>query len=231
MSKKIQTALISVYHKDGLEEILRELHSLRVKFISTGGTQEFIQSLGYECEAVEDVSSYPSILGGRVKTLHPKIFGGILYRRDNESDKKQVKSYDIPSIDLVIVDLYPFKETVAAGGTEEEIIEKIDIGGISLIRAAAKNYKDVLIVASKDQYRPLLDLLKEKKGLSDRDDRRRFAREAFMVSSGYDSAIFSYFDGDDNSALRVAQDGGKQLRYGENPHQQGVFYGDFNEVF
>ena len=231
MSKKIQTALISVYHKDGLEEILRELHSLRVKFISTGGTQEFIQSLGYECEAVEDVSSYPSILGGRVKTLHPKIFGGILYRRDNESDKKQVKSYDIPSIDLVIVDLYPFKETVAAGGTEEEIIEKIDIGGISLIRAAAKNYKDVLIVASKDQYRPFLDLLKEKKGLSDRDDRRRFAREAFLVSSGYDSAIFSYFDGDDNSALRVAQDGGKQLRYGENPHQQGVFYGDFNEVF
>ncbi|SCD20121.1 Bifunctional purine biosynthesis protein PurH [Proteiniphilum saccharofermentans] len=231
MSKKIQTALISVYHKDGLEEILRELHNLRVKFISTGGTQEFIQSLGYECEAVEDVSGYPSILGGRVKTLHPKIFGGILYRRDNESDKKQVKSYDIPSIDLVIVDLYPFRETVASGGTEEEIIEKIDIGGISLIRAAAKNYKDVIIVASKEQYAPLLDLLKEKKGLSDIDDRRRFAKEAFMVSSGYDSAIFSYFDGDDKSSLRIAQDGGKQLRYGENPHQQGLFYGNFDEVF
>lgn len=231
MSKKIQTALISVYHKDGLEEILRELHHLRVKFISTGGTQEFIQSLGYECEAVEDVSSYPSILGGRVKTLHPKIFGGILYRRDNETDRKQVKSYDIPSIDLVIVDLYPFRETVAAGGTEEEIIEKIDIGGISLIRAAAKNYKDVLIVASKDQYRPLLDLLKEKQGLSDTDDRRRFAKEAFMVSSGYDSAIFGYFDGDDCSALRIALDSGKQLRYGENPHQQGVFYGNFDEIF
>ncbi|WP_298652169.1 bifunctional phosphoribosylaminoimidazolecarboxamide formyltransferase/IMP cyclohydrolase [uncultured Proteiniphilum sp.] len=231
MSKKIQTALISVYHKDGLEEILRELHHLRVKFISTGGTQEFIQSLGYECEAVEDVSSYPSILGGRVKTLHPKIFGGILYRRDNETDRKQVKSYDIPSIDLVIVDLYPFRETVAAGGTEEEIIEKIDIGGISLIRAAAKNYKDVLIVASKDQYRPLLDLLKEKQGLSDTDDRRRFAKEAFMVSSGYDSAIFGYFDGDDCSALRIAYDSGKQLRYGENPHQQGIFYGNFDEIF
>lgn len=231
MSKKIQTALISVYHKDGLEEILRELHNLRVKFISTGGTQEFIQSLGYECEAVEDVSGYPSILGGRVKTLHPKIFGGILYRRDNETDKKQVKSYDIPSIDLVIVDLYPFRETVAAGGSEEEIIEKIDIGGISLIRAAAKNYKDVLIVASKDQYKPLLDLLKEKEGLSNIDDRRRFAKEAFMLSSGYDSVIFSYFDGDGNSALRIAQDGGKQLRYGENPHQQGVFYGNFDEVF
>lgn len=231
MSKKIQTALISVYHKDGLEEILRELHNLRVKFISTGGTQEFIQSLGYECDAVEEVSGYPSILGGRVKTLHPKIFGGILYRRDNETDKKQVKSYDIPSIDLVIVDLYPFRETVAGGGTDEEIIEKIDIGGISLIRAAAKNYKDVLIVASKDQYRPLLDLLKEKEGVSDTDDRRRFAKEAFMVSSGYDAAIFGYFDGDGHSALRIALDGGKQLRYGENPHQQGIFHGNFDEVF
>ncbi len=166
MSQKIQTALISVYHKEGLEEILQELNNLRIKFISTGGTKEFIQSLGYECEAVEDVSGYPSILGGRVKTLHPKIFGGILYRRDNESDKKQVKSYDIPSIDLVIVDLYPFEETVAAGGAEDEIIEKIDIGGISLIRGAAKNYKDVLIVASKNQYKPLLDLLKEKQGVT-----------------------------------------------------------------
>src|SRR5690554_7642680 len=161
MSRKIQTALISVYHKDGLEEILHELNKLQVKFISTGGTRDFIESLGYECEAVEDVSGYPSILGGRVKTLHPKIFGGILYRRDNEADKKQVKSYDIPSVDLVIVDLYPFEETVAAGGTEEEIIEKIDIGGISLIRGAAKNHINVLIAGSRHQYKPLLDLLKE----------------------------------------------------------------------
>jgi phosphoribosylaminoimidazolecarboxamide formyltransferase/IMP cyclohydrolase len=144
MSRKIQTALISVYHKDGLEEILQELNKLQVKFISTGGTHEFITSLGYECETVEEVSGYPSILGGRVKTLHPKIFGGILYRREVESDRKQVKAYDIPSIDLVIVDLYPFEETVAAGGSEAEIIEKIDIGGISLIRGAAKNYKDVI---------------------------------------------------------------------------------------
>ena len=231
MSQKIQTALISVYHKEGLEEILQELDSLRVKFISTGGTREFIESLGYECEAVEDVSGYPSILGGRVKTLHPKIFGGILYRRENDADKKQVKSYDIPSIDLVIVDLYPFEATVAAGGTEEEIIEKIDIGGISLIRGAAKNHKDVLIVASKEQYRPLLELLKEKQGLTELDERRWFAKEAFRVSSGYDSAIFRYFDSEDRSALRIALNDGKQLRYGENPHQQGTFYGDFNEIF
>lgn len=231
MSQKIQTALISVYHKEGLEEILQELNNLRIKFISTGGTREFIQSLGYECEAVEDVSGYPSILGGRVKTLHPKIFGGILYRRDNESDKKQVKSYDIPSIDLVLVDLYPFEETVATGGSEEEIIEKIDIGGISLIRGAAKNYKDVLIVASKHQYKPLLDLLKEKQGITSTDDRRWFAKEAFSVSSAYDSAIFDYFDQDDRSALRLSFDHGKQLRYGENPHQKGIFYGNFEDIF
>ena len=231
MSKKIQTALISVYHKEGLEEILHELNNLRIKFISTGGTREFIHSLGYECEAVEEVSGYPSILGGRVKTLHPKIFGGILYRRDNESDKKQVKSYDIPSIDLVIVDLYPFEETVAAGGTEEEITEKIDIGGISLIRGAAKNHKDVLIVASRHQYKPLLDLLKEKQGITALEDRRWFAKEAFKVSSGYDSAIFRYFDGNENSAFRLAVDEGKQLRYGENPHQKGLFFGNFNDIF
>lgn len=231
MSQKIQTALISVYHKDGLEEILEELNNLRVKFISTGGTRDFIESLGYECEGVEEVSGYPSILGGRVKTLHPKIFGGILYRRENESDKKQVKAYDIPSIDLVIVDLYPFEETVATGGSEEEIIEKIDIGGISLIRASAKNHKNVLIVASQKQYKPLLELLKEKKGESDDEDRRWFAKEAFKVSSGYDSAIFRYFDEDNGSSLRMGYDEGKQLRYGENPHQKGVFYGNFNEIF
>ena len=231
MSRKIQTALISVYHKDGLEEILQELNKLQVKFISTGGTHEFITSLGYECETVEEVSGYPSILGGRVKTLHPKIFGGILYRREVESDRKQVKAYDIPSIDLVIVDLYPFEETVAAGGSEAEIIEKIDIGGISLIRGAAKNYKDVIIVASKDQYSPLLNLLKEKQGTSDIDDRRQFATEAFKVSSGYDSAIFRYFDNEDRSALRISLNETKQLRYGENPHQKGTFYGDFDEIF
>lgn len=187
--------------------------------------------MGYECEAVEDVSGYPSILGGRVKTLHPKIFGGILYRRDNESDKKQVKSYDIPSIDLVIVDLYPFEETVAAGGTEEEIIEKIDIGGIFLIRGAAKNHKDVLIVASRHQYQPLLELLKEKQGITTLEDRRWFAKEAFKVSSGYDSAIFRYFDQGENSAFRLAFDEGKELRYGENPHQKGIFYGHFEDIF
>ena len=231
MSRKIQTALISVYHKDGLEEILQELNRLQVKFISTGGTHDFITSLGYECETVEDVSGYPSILGGRVKTLHPKIFGGILYRREVEADRKQVKAYDIPSIDLVIVDLYPFEETVAAGGSEEEIIEKIDIGGISLIRGAAKNYKDVLIVASKEQYTPLLELLKEKNGSSDIQDRRQFATSAFKVSSGYDSAIFSYFDNENNSALRVSLNEAKHLRYGENPHQKGTFYGNFDEIF
>lgn len=231
MSRKIQTALISVYHKEGLNEILHELDRLQVKFISTGGTHEFISSLGYECETVEDVSGYPSILGGRVKTLHPKIFGGILFRRDNESDRKQVKSYDIPSIDLVIVDLYPFEETVASGGSEEEIIEKIDIGGISLIRGAAKNYKDVLVVASKDQYKPLLDLLKESKGYSTLEDRRMYASESFKVSSGYDSAIFNYFDYESRSALRISLNDAKQLRYGENPHQKGTFYGNFDEIF
>ncbi|MCW1735693.1 bifunctional phosphoribosylaminoimidazolecarboxamide formyltransferase/IMP cyclohydrolase [Anaerorudis cellulosivorans] len=231
MSKKINSALISVYHKDGLEEILHVLNELNVKLLSTGGTQEFIQSLGYECETVEDITGYPPILGGRVKTLHPKIFGGILYRRDNEGDRKLLKAYGIPSIDLVIVDLYPFEETVASGGSEEEIIEKIDIGGISLIRAAAKNYKDVLIVASKQQYRSLLQLLNEKKGDSDLDDRRWFAKEAFAVSSQYDAAIFNYFDKDNFSALRLAVNESKKLRYGENPHQRGVFFGNFDEMF
>ena len=231
MSRKIQTALISVYHKDGLEEILHELNRLQVKFISTGGTRDFIDSLGYECDTVEDVSGYPSILGGRVKTLHPKIFGGILYRRENESDKKQVKSYDIPSIDLVIVDLYPFEETVAQGGTEDEIIEKIDIGGISLIRGAAKNYKDVLVVASKKQYSPLLNLLKDNNASTTLEERKHFAAEAFKVTSEYDSAIFNYFNNNNRSALRVALNDSKQLRYGENPHQKGTFYGNFNDIF
>lgn len=231
MSKKINAALISVYHKDGLDEILELLNDLNVRLISTGGTQSFIQSLGYECDSVEDITGYPSILGGRVKTLHPKVFGGILYRRDNENDRKLVKSYDIPSIDLVIVDLYPFEETLAQGATEEEIIEKIDIGGISLIRAAAKNFQDTIIVASKNQYQPLIRLLKEKKGDSDLDDRRWFAKEAFAVSSAYDAAIFNYFDREKASALRLAIDGSRSLRYGENPHQKGIFYGDFEAYF
>ena len=231
MSKKINAALISVYHKDGLDEILELLNDLNVRLISTGGTQSFIQSLGYECDSVEDITGYPSILGGRVKTLHPKVFGGILYRRDNENDRKLVKSYDIPSIDLVIVDLYPFEETLAQGATEEEIIEKIDIGGISLIRAAAKNFQDTIIVASKNQYQPLIRLLKEKKGDSDLDDRRWFAKEAFAVSSAYDTAIFNYFDREKTSALRLAIDGSRSLRYGENPHQKGIFYGDFEAYF
>ena len=231
MSKKINSALISVYHKDGLEEILHALNELNVKLLSTGGTQEFIQSLGYECETVEDITGYPPILGGRVKTLHPKIFGGILYRRDNEGDRKLLKAYGIPSIDLVIVDLYPFEETVANGGSEEEIIEKIDIGGISLIRAAAKNYKDVLIIASQQQYKSLLQLLNEKQGDSDLEDRRCFAKEAFAVSSQYDAAIFNYFDKENFSALRLAINESKKLRYGENPHQRGVFFGNFDDMF
>ena len=231
MSKKINAALISVYHKDRLDEILELLNDLKVRLISTGGTQSFIQSQGYECDSVEDITGYPSILGGRVKTLHPKVFGGILYRRDNENDRKLVKSYDIPSIDLVVVDLYPFEETLSKSATEEEIIEKIDIGGISLIRAAAKNFQDTIIVASKNQYQPLIRLLKEKKGDSDLDDRRWFAKEAFAVSSAYDTAIFNYFDREKPSALRLAIDGSRSLRYGENPHQKGVFYGDFDACF
>ncbi len=232
MSQKINNALISVYDKGGLDEILSLLNQLKVSFISTGGTKEYIQKLGYECESVEDVTGYPAILGGRVKTLHPKIFGGILYRRDNETDKKTVKSYDIPSIDLVIVDLYPFEKTMASKASHEEIIEKIDIGGISLIRAGAKNYKDVLLIASKNQYGALLELLKEKKNNSELSDRKWFAKQAFGISSAYDSAIFSYFtDNDDLSSFRVVANNGKKLRYGENPHQEGYFYGDFSEVF
>lgn len=229
--RKIKTALVSVYHKDGLDEILKNLNEQGVKFVSTGGTREFIESLGFACEAVEAFTGYPSILGGRVKTLHPKIFGGILGRRDLQEDQKQLKAYDIPEIDLVIVDLYPFEDTVASGASEEDIIEKIDIGGISLIRAAAKNFKDVTIIASKAQYKPLLDLLKEKGATLNIEDRKWFAKEAFAVSSAYDSAIFGYMDGAEASKFRYASDNKKELRYGENPHQKGAFYGDFDALF
>ncbi len=231
-AKKIKTALISVYHKDGLDEILSLLNKDGVKFLSTGGTKSFIESLGYQCDAVEALTGYPSILGGRVKTLHPKVFGGILNRRDNSGDKEQIATYEIPEIDLVIVDLYPFVDTVASGASDDDIIEKIDIGGISLIRAAAKNYNDVVIVASKDQYSPLAEMLKKRGAESTLAERRWFAKEAFAVSSSYDSSIFSYFDGDETpSALRLAIDGSKPMRYGENPHQKGVFFGDLDAMF
>ena len=192
-TKQIKTALISVFHKDGLEDLLKKLNAEGVKFLSTGGTQEFIESLGYECKKVEDVTSYPSILGGRVKTLHPKVFGGILARRDNEGDQKQMAEYDIPAIDLVIVDLYPFEQTVASGASPEDIIEKIDIGGISLIRAGAKNFKDVVIIPSKAEYPVLLQILNTKGAQTDVEDRKMFADRAFGVSSHYDTAIHSWF--------------------------------------
>ena len=230
-TKQIKKALVSVYHKEKLDEIIKKLHAAGVSFISTGGTQAFIESLGVPCEAVEDLTGYPSILGGRVKTLHPKVFGGILNRRDNGQDQAQVAQYDIPGIDLVIVDLYPFEATVASGAGEADIIEKIDIGGISLIRAAAKNYNDVVIVASQAQYEPLLNLLEEKGAVTTLEERRWFAKEAFAVSSRYDSAIFNYFDGGDASAFRCAEDNAKVLRYGENPHQRGVFFGNFDDMF
>ena len=230
-TKRIKTALVSVYHKEGLDEIITKLHEEGVQFLSTGGTRQFIESLGYPCQAVEDLTSYPSILGGRVKTLHPKVFGGILCRRGLEQDMQQIEKYDIPEIDLVIVDLYPFEATVASGAEEQAIIEKIDIGGISLIRAAAKNFNDVVIVASQTQYGPLRDILKEHGAQTTREERRWFAKEAFAVSSHYDSAIFNYFDGEEGSAFRSAAENQKTLRYGENPHQKGVFYGNLEQMF
>lgn len=192
-TKRIKTALISVFHKDGLEKILAKLHEEGVRFLSTGGTQKFIESQGYDCEKVEEVTTYPSILGGRVKTLHPRIFGGILARRDHPDDLQEMEKYQIPAIDLVIVDLYPFEETVAEGAKEQDIIEKIDIGGISLIRAGAKNFKDVVIVPSKAEYGKFLDLLNKKSGETTVEDRKEFAERAFAVSSHYDTAIHSWF--------------------------------------
>lgn len=232
MGKKISSALISVYYKDGLDAIVHELNRLGVTIYSTGGTQTFIEGLGVKVVPVEELTSYPSILGGRVKTLHPKVFGGILGRRDNENDKQEMAQYQIPEIDLVIVDLYPFEETVASGASEQDIIEKIDIGGISLIRAAAKNFKDTIIVASKNEYAPLLQLLQTKNGESDIEDRKLFAAKAFMTSSHYDTHIFNYFNRTFGlEVFKQSEQQAKVLRYGENPHQRGVFFGNLDEVF
>ena len=230
-SKKIKSALISVFYKDNLELIVKKLGEQGVTIYSTGGTQKFIEDLGVPVTAVEDLTSYPSIFGGRVKTLHPTIFGGILHRRDNESDLAQAEQFEIPPIDLVIVDLYPFEETVASGAPEEDIIEKIDIGGISLIRAAAKNFKDVIIVPSKNEYDALYNLLDAKGGESELADRKWFAKQAFDVSSNYDSAIYNYFGGEEPDTLKVSIQESKTLRYGENPHQKGRFYGKLEDLF
>lgn len=230
--KKIKSALISVYYKDGLDLIVRKLAADGVTIYSTGGTLSFIEGLGIEARPVEGLTGYPSILGGRVKTLHPMVFGGILARRDNPQDGEQMSEYGIPEIDLVIVDLYPFEQTVASGAPEQDIIEKIDIGGISLIRAAAKNYKDVVIVGSVDQYGELLGLLEAQDCATTLEQRRRFAALAFGVSSGYDSAIFNYFNRKENiPALKVSYNKGTELRYGENPHQSAMFYGDIDAMF
>jgi len=229
--RKIEGALISVFDKDNLEPIVRELNRLGVTIYSTGGTQTFIEELGISVVPVEDLTSYPSILGGRVKTLHPKVFGGILGRRELQSDVAQLEQYEIPSIDLVIVDLYPFEKTVASGASHADIIEKIDIGGISLIRAAAKNHKDVVIVPSKEQYPTLLSLLKEKQGNTDLEDRKALAKAAFNVSSHYDTAIFNYFNNDEEPVLKLSVQSSKVLRYGENPHQKGIFYGKLEDMF
>jgi len=229
--KKIKNTLISVFHKDNLAPIIHRLNELGVIMYSTGGTQTFIEELGVPVTAVESLTSYPSILGGRVKTLHPKVFGGILSRRELDSDVAQLDEFEIPEIDLVIVDLYPFEDTVASGAAEQDIIEKIDIGGISLIRAAAKNYKDVLIVSSRDQYDYTLNLLNEKNGISDLEDRKYLAKSAFNVSSHYDTAIFSWFNMDDEHFFKQSITQSQILRYGENPHQEGVFYGDLDAMF
>ncbi len=227
----IKSALISVFHKDRLEPIIKKLEEYGVTLYSTGGTETFIRHLGAEVRAVEDLTAYPSILGGRVKTLHPKIFGGILSRRELETDVDQLERYEIPEIDLVIVDLYPFEDTVASGASEQEIIEKIDIGGISLIRAAAKNFKDVLIVPGREHYGDLLEILDRNNGGSELADRKKMATNAFAISSHYDTAIFNYFAADDGEGLKVSENKFKSLRYGENPHQRGKFFGDLDAIF
>ena len=231
MNRKIKSALISVFYKDGLEPIVQKLHELGVQLYSTGGTQEFIVKTGIPCTAVEDVTSYPSILGGRVKTLHPKVFGGILARRDFEDDQQNVLDFDIPLLDLVIVDLYPFEETVKATQDEKAIIEKIDIGGVSLIRAAAKNFKDVVIVASRNQYSGLKQLLEQKQGETSIEDRKKYAAAAFAECAHYDVAIASYFNQSDADSFHLSISEKQSLRYGENPHQNAAFYGDINALF
>lgn len=228
--KKINAALISVFDKTGLEPIVKALHQNNVTIYSTGGTEIFIKNLGIPVVAVENITSFPEILGGRVKTLHPKIFGGILNRQDNETDVAQMQEFDIPQIDLVIVDLYPFEKTVSSNANESEIIEKIDIGGISLIRAAAKNFKDTVIVASVEEYSAFLNNYTENNGSTSLEQRRLFATKAFHVSSNYDSAIFTYFN-EDATYLKVSESNGQILRYGENPHQKGFFFGDFDAMF
>lgn len=231
-SKKITRALISVFYKDNLEPIIHLLAKQKVEFVSTGGTQEFIEKLGYNVTPVEQLTGYPSIFGGRVKTLHPAVFGGILFRREEEGDLKQAAEFKIAPLDLVIIDLYPFEETVAKGGSEDDIIEKIDIGGISLIRAAAKNFNDVLIISSRSQYTELLNLLESKNGTSELADRKRFAAQAFDVTSHYDSAIFNYFNQEQQlPSFKSSFQSGQVLRYGENPHQKGVYYGDLESLF
>ena len=232
MNRTIKSALISVFYKDGLEPVVRKLHELGVTLYSTGGTQTFIEQFGIPCIAVETVTGYPSILGGRVKTLHPKVFGGILARRDNEEDQKHTEEYEIPMLDLVIVDLYPFEETVKQTNEEKTIIEKIDIGGVSLIRAAGKNYKDVCIIASRDQYGDLLDLLIKDNGNTTLAQRRHFAGAAFTECAHYDVAIADYFNRDADAKQFQLSHGNKQsLRYGENPHQTATFYGNLDELF
>ncbi len=231
-SKKVKSALISVFHKDGLEPIVRKLNDLGVTIFSTGGTEKFINDLGIDVVPVEELTSYPSILGGRVKTLHPKVFGGILGRRDNENDLSQLNEYEIPEIDVVIVDLYPFEKTVASKAPEQDIIEKIDIGGISLIRAAAKNFKDVICVSSMKQYDEFLEILSLNEGLGSLEDRKNFAAKAFGVSSHYDTAIFTYLNQEAGEvAFRQSFDQVSTLRYGENPHQKGYFFGKLDDLF
>ena len=230
-SKTIKSALISVFHKDGLAPIVQKLNDLNVTIYSTGGTEKFIKELGINVVPVDEVTSYPSILGGRVKTLHPKVFGGILNRQDNESDVAELAEYNIPQIDLVIVDLYPFEKTVASGAPEQDIVEKIDIGGISLIRASAKNFKDTFTVSSMDQYDAFLDILSENNGETTMAERKKFAAKSFNISSHYDTAIFNYFNAGEVPALKVSESNAQVLRYGENPHQKGYFFGDLETIF
>ena len=229
-SKTIKSALISVFHKDGLESIVKKLNDLNVTIYSTGGTEKFIKNLGINVLPVDEVTSYPSILGGRVKTLHPKIFGGILNRQDNESDVSELAEYNIPQIDLVIVDLYPFEKTVVSGAADQDIIEKIDIGGISLIRASAKNFKDTFTVSSMEQYEEFLTIISQNNGTTSIEQRKKFAAKSFNISSHYDTAIFNYFN-EDEVVFKASETISKTLRYGENPHQKGYFFGDLDAMF